>query len=280
MANVLWTGAASSAWSTAGNWSDGAVPDGSDTPRILEGVHEIVSVPTATNGVDYTGFEVGSMFRGKLATAASPLYLGSIGQVDYNGERCREAFISIDTGDAVTLFNVRGSGEGIYALYLGGAGTITSLDVYAGKVRIATGLTVSKLRILGPAHVVIESGPTITAVDQSAGLVENYAEVGTLDQSGGVFDHVGTTTFNMTTVNLRGGVFNFGSSGGTLTTVNLLKNGVLNLDAGVGHSSRVITNLYQRGGTRIIGGRGSNVTITNDYPYGGVTDYMGTPSQN
>jgi hypothetical protein len=85
-----------------------------------------------------------------------------------------------------------------------------------------------------------------------------------------LWEHEGTTAFNIPTLVINGGTFRFGSKGGTLTTV-VLNGGVLDLDAGVGHP-HTITNLFQNGGKLIRRGRGKSVTIANDYRSGGERD--------
>lgn len=263
-------------WSNAANWSTGAAPTSSDAVQIVSGTQVIdTSLPGATAGVNYTGFLVGPQFAGAIGSDAASLYVGSITAIDFFGERCAEAWIRVDTGDTVTGFNVKATSSNSNALRLDGPGTISTLRVTKGKVRIGSGLTVTNLIIVpstgqdADVMVIIDSGATVGSVYMAGGVVYNEAALTTLNVSGGTWYHQGESAFNITTLNVWGGTFEFASDGGTVATLNQY-GGKVDLDAGTG-KARVITTYNQLGGERVITGVGANVTISSDLVYGGWT---------
>lgn len=256
-------------WSAAANWGTGAAPTSSDIVAILNGTYALTtSLPAAAAGVNYAGFQLGPGFSGTIGTGAAPLYLGSVtARIDWQGVNCSGAHLAVDTGDTCAI-DVRGTGPGLYALALYGPGTWSEVNVQsAQKVYIGASAVVTLLVVHAGARVYIESGATVTTIINQGGVIDNYAAVTTINQADGVFMHLGSTTFNVTTLNNYGGTFKFFSGGGTITTANM-HGGTLNADGGNG-AARVITTLARYGGSVNLNGLGANVTVTNDYARGG-----------
>lgn len=262
-------------WTAHANWSDGADPDATDYVRILSGDKSIdTNLPAATAGLNYAGLEIGPQYSGNLATAAAPLYVGAVtAAIKYNGQRCPAAYLAVDTGDASTL-DVYGSTIGPTALNLSGAGTWTTIRVHRGCVTVYTGTTATTIYVLSPDAVVwLNSGATIANVIATAGQVYCSAAIGTLVRLTGsaVWNHVGTSAYDIGTLDIYDSArFNFGSEGGTITTVNLLgANALLDCDQGSG-KPRTISTLNRYNGTIDVSGVGKNVTLSAENAYGGA----------
>lgn len=260
-------------YTAVANWSIGAAPVAADTVQILSGDKAIeTNVPAATAGLNHAGYEIGPQFTGSLGTAALPCYVGAVtAAMRFNGLRTTAAWINVDTGDASSM-DVYATGAGTTALNLGGAGTWTAIRVHHGNVHIYSGPTVTALYVLGgDAVVTIDSGATITTAICVAGQVNSRAAATTIRLGGSaIWDHIGTTTYNITTLDVYGSSrFNFGSDGGTITTANLFGPDCL-LDCNRGQGkSRTITSLYRFGGRINVAELGKSVTITNEYAYAG-----------
>lgn len=269
MADHIWTGATSSDWGTAGNWN-GGVPTAGNNVYIADQDDAITGVPAAAAGINYALVEVGPNFTGTIADSASPLHVGSVTTINYKGLLCEACYLNVDTGDTVTTLNIDGSAVASNALTLGGPGTVTTALVRAaGMFRISSSAVVTNLNIPeGNPQVFVTSGASLTNANLSGGVVNNEAALTTLNLSQGTWQHQGETTYNITTLNILGGIFRFWSSGGTITTVNLY-GGLLDLNGGKG-LPRTISTLNRYGGTVDRGGQGSTVTISSYNRLGGT----------
>lgn len=266
----------SSDWNATANWSGGAVPTTGDTVHILEGSRTIdTNLPGSTAGVDYAALVVGPNFAGKIGTSTTTaLYVGTVPSIVFDGARCQECYIHVDTGDTVAAVDVWSTGPGSNALHLLGPGTITAL-----RAKRAAFLRIGSTAVITAAYIqwfnsvatdvraLIESGAAITTLFQLGGVVDNYAAQTTVHCNAGTFNHLGESgaaTYNIATANIWGGRFNFYSEGGTITAANLY-NGTLDTNGGKG-LARVITTLNLFDGS-YIESQIATVTVTtkNDY---------------
>jgi hypothetical protein len=273
MANNVWQDV-SGDWTAAANWSTGAAPVAADTIYILNGSQTIdTNLPAATAGVNYAGLVVGPNFGGSIATSANRLYIGSVvAPIQFDGSRCKEAWFHVDAGDSSSI-EIANANSGTNACHLYGGTWAAVRARRAGQLRIGANATVTSLYLtnspmLGP-RVVLEQGATIASAYMTAGIVDCEAAIGTLVRmSGGTWNHIGDTTYDVATLDLFGGVFNFHSTAGTITTANAF-GGLLDCNGGIG-SARTITTLNRYSGSRTdTSGLGSFVTVTADNTYGG-----------
>lgn len=263
-------------WTAVANWPDtGAAPVAADTVLLMRCIASRVlatNLPGAAAGVNYAGLQVGPEFRGKLGAVATPLYVGTVvADIRFGSLYCQEAFLAVDAGDSSSI-NIDGTGSGPNALHLLGPGTWANVRVRRGAfVRIGATAVVTNLIVMGDnCHVMIESGATVTNIIQCGGVIDCEAAVTNVTMTGGIFNHQGSTTYNITALNLYGNArFNYAASDGTITTANLYGNSLLNCDDGVGYA-RTITTVNRFGGTLDVRGAGNMVTLSTENSYSGT----------
>ena len=258
------------------NWSLAAAPTTADDLRFTRGSQTIITdLDTDADDVDYDSIHVGRNFEGAIGDASHIWCLGSLEEIIFEGSRCKECWWTVGSGKAVVLLRVLDSGPGSNALVLYG-GTWTDVQVQkCGHMRIGAAATLTSLKILGGvatiSRLTVETGATLTAVIQHAGVVNSSAAAVTLNIHGGTWNHIGGTTFNITTLNIYGGQFNFhttaGSGAPTITTCNLY-GGILDANGGDGNQ-RIITTLNRYGGTIDRRDAGASLAIDTHNIYGG-----------
>lgn len=270
MASGIWTHTTGD-WSAGGAWSTGAAPTGSDIVYLNSGSQSVTtSYPGATAGVNYQGFVVQPDFAGTIATAASPLYVGSVvANMQFRSSRCPSAFIAVDTGDSSTM-EVYATAHTANGLVLSGAGTWASVIVHAsGLVTLGTS-TYTNVHLLSPnANVLQQNGAACTNGFVVDGTLDMYDDFATqLVQTGGVVNYVATSAITQALIYVYGGVYNFHAKGGTITTLHIY-GGTVNCNGGSGDPRTITTcNLYD-GGTLDLRGAGGTVTVTTLNELGG-----------
>lgn len=255
-------------WTAAGNWSTGAAPTSSDNAIVESGTVDVSSgYPTATTGVNYIRFVVRENFIGKIATAISPFYIGTVANpLYYAGLNC-QAFLAIDVGDTSSI-DVLHTKMMLDALVLSGEGTWADVSVHrANRVTIATGATVTNLRALGQtANIDVNAGATVTNMSIDRGVVSTKsipatrADVG----SGGVLEFSSTASITAPLVTLAsGGLLRLSCGALTITALHVYPGATIAWSGNL-LGANTITNLY-------IYGEGNNVqlppnvTVTNTY---------------
>ena len=258
--------AGSSNWTDIAYWSLGAAPIAADTPFFRVGADTLdTNLPGLAAGINYAGLIVKESFEGRIGTSSNKLYVGSIPTVNFNGERCQECFLCVDTADTITSFLVKSTGTLADALNLNGPGTITNLRLY-GSRSLVTGNTLVLTNLYAtpttgaPALARIGAGTTLANAYIDGGYIKNYVAIGTLLQlTDGTWEHTGTSAINIATVNQWGGTMRLWAQGGTTTTYNLY-GGTLDCNGGDG-TPRTITTLNQEGGHVNLSGLGSTMVI-------------------
>ena len=265
MATIYWVGNTSNAWETAANWSGAAIPTGADDVVFTEsrvGTNKNVAglkttyVP-ANIFIDptYTG-NIGSSgtYLEFDASNVTQLYIAGLG----------EYYFTCDTGDAITTTVVNTPNMAPTAVSLDSAGTLTAVYVIRGHCNIVSGATVPTLNVAystmsaGDSDVTVQSGVTLTTLNQTAGKVNCDSAMTTLNCNGGNCE---VTTGNITTVNVNGGGhFQYSTDGGVLTTLNIYS-GTASLATEGTTKSVGSTNVYN-GGTFDIRSGSATATLT------------------
>ena len=263
-----WTGT-TTGW-IDGNFSLDVVPTSAHDVAFLAGDQEVNTSMPAT-GVDYLSFLVKQLYRGAIGNSSNKLKLGDVSLVIYEGKHCKECWLVADSGKVVDRVLVYDSYLGGNSLQLAG-GTFTDVVVHkAPTMTIGAAAVLSTLRLLrgdGAIGVTLESGATLATVHQAAGNVFCHAAAGTIYQAGGIWHHLGDTTFDIAAVHLfPGATFNFFSGGGTIPYVYNY-GGTLNADGGSGRP-RTINHLFNFAGLADFRNRGSLVNVINQYDLGG-----------
>jgi trimeric autotransporter adhesin len=233
-------------WSEPKNWVNelgaNAVPETGDTViiensnvSILYGIDQdsvqlsslrIDSTFTGTIGLPRRNSNSYSEYRLQYLTLDGGTY--SIGQGSGQGS----GRIKINTGtDHDSFIDVFGTGNtkeaGVPAFLWKGGESLSVLRVTQGSVgaaffagesaNLSGGLRVGyETSISSDASVAIGSGATLTAVDQTGGVLELNCAATTVNHLGGTF--IARGSGSITTVNNRGGLF-LDESSGTFTTV-------------------------------------------------------------
>lgn len=264
-------------WTNTANWSRGSVPDNTDTVYILEGAADRViatNLPAATAGINYAGLVIGPRFRGKIGSASTPLYIGSVtASIKFDGALCQECHLAVDTGDSSSI-EILSCGSGPYALSLSGAGTWANIygQATAGFVRVGT-TTFTTTWNLGGLLIYVEAGATFGTMYQMgpAARAEILCAVGTLLEShGGNARLIAAEDKTYALLKVWGGrVSHEGSASPTITAAHVGGGGTLDMSGGSGKPA-TITSLYRYSGGNVIKPANSAaLTVTNDYQFGG-----------
>lgn len=240
MATRIWTGAVSTAFGTAGNWSPSGEPAAADT--LVVPAMASAAEPDIV-GVDYTATALAGLVTepecyAVIGTRVLPLSL-DVDNVTLEG--AGQSFLEMENAvngtdsTVIKLLNgTVGSGSGSYGTNLLGIsanGTVTmDVDVGSGNsVGVATeGTQTAKLTTcrVASGSLVLGSAVTLTTLTVTGGTVESGSGCTTLTVRGGQHTQSGGT---VTTVNLHGGLLVMNTTVKP-TTVNLY-GGVLDLSA-------------------------------------------------
>ena len=280
-ATKTWTGAVDGDLNVAGNWSPSGVPVTTDTLQFISGSVSVVTNADHFDLVNAMTIVVGPEYAGKLGTSAAPLKFQNTAVLLFNGRECPNANFDFNSA---TLITIEGTGKLPNALDLI-AGTYQSLVVKQADGLTITGGTVDAGRFVGAGSPMtdivcaIASGVTLTNLWIKAGKITCDAAIGNLYLHGGEFTHQGTTTQDITLLEIReaGAVFKLNAPGMTLSTAKCFAGlldateggdvktisagecwpgGIINLQNGLDNITATLTNY----GGKILGG--TNVTIT------------------
>lgn len=238
-------------WDTAANWSGGAVPVNSDDVYIENSAVSIkyglaqtaVTLTSLNIAQSYTG-QIGLPRRNTVATEYEEYrdqYLAikaTTVNIGY-GSGAGSQRLKLDQSSATSTVNIFDSGSpietGIEAILWKGTDAANVMNVQKGSVGVAIyageTATITTLRLTykdnvnGDAQVRCGSGVTLTTINQSGGILETNSGCTTFAQLEG---RATLRSGNVTTMNLDGGMANYNGVG-TLATVNVGSDGVLNL---------------------------------------------------
>lgn len=248
-----WTGATSTDWNTATNWSGGnggTVQVNTITPRIATITATISTVPTTIilgNGATAVG-RVDHLSGNSSVSAGNDILLGRSG-----GSGTYNLANTAGTGGALTGF---GQGSGNITVpdqsFIGGSPTVASggtgvLNIHtSGTVSFGTQLMLGNLTGTGAGNgtVRVDSGTVTVGTDLAIG--SGAGCTGTFSMSGGAVtkNASGSTAVTIggapTSASLNGGTGTFNLSGGTFTSAGLISvghrpstNGTLNISGGI-----------------------------------------------
>jgi hypothetical protein len=238
MATAIWTGGASDGnYSTAANWSTGAVPTTSDNVYFTADYNADVTAGLNQSGVTIGTFTVDG-YTGKLGSKSGYLQIDPGGAVEINGT----GLSYLDLGNAnvsVTVTNTARSSAGNAGLYLLDS-NLSTLALTGGSVGFALNAgetsTVGIIKMTG-GTLSVGDGGTLSTVTILGGTMNTSSSVVTLNIYGGLFKSAGSAA--MTTLNGDGGTVTHNSTG-TITTANV--RGVF-LDLNQSLNTRTITTL-------------------------------------
>ena len=277
---TTWTGASSTAWDTAGNWSNG-VPD-SDGTAIIDGSVDIAG-GSVTN-TDVARVYVASTYTGAIGSTGTPLEL-DFQELSVNNTNSGSTHWIEKTGSTYTAtVMIDGSKTG-NAVYL--AGSIDLIIVEPTFVGTAY-LGVSGSKTCAPkdlvmltssgtvdadtaANIAWQSSSTVHVLSGTLKLGENCGASSTINQSGGTITVSDWTKVASDVLNQSGGTINWnaGSSGvdtptaTTVTTLNVYGGTFTtasNVKAQVG-----FTTINQYGGTVNLQSSFANIEIITAY---------------
>ena len=262
MPTLRWVGTTNDLATTT-NWSPNGTPASNDTLRFVDA--NAINIA----GIDWTAktgliIEVGPQFAGSVGTAGTKWQTGTGTVVRYNGQRCTGFFLS-PAGGTVYVSDTS-SYPSALTLY----GTIG--DVYCSRARslnLMNGLTLTNLWLEGnQITAYLESGLVLTNAYVQGGAITCEAALTNLYQTGGIWDHCGSTTMNMTLAQIRGGTFNIRTTGGTYTAINVFGG---RADASQSHGITVTNGQVHYGATLVLDNGENNIVATNAIlVYGGT----------
>jgi hypothetical protein len=283
MATYTWTGASSTAWGTAGNWSPSGPPATSGDTAIFD-----QNATQAVAGSDQSATTLAALIiydtcTKNIGDATTPLKIGAtlveIGKPKNNGTEATTSMgrVNLDLAAAATsvtayktattlpdtgLEAVRlkgshtsntftataGTSYGLATNAVGDTATFATVNVSGGLVNIGSGVTLTTLTVSGNAAQVFKnSAATTLAID--AGTVSSYGDYTdtTVTLTGGTyrFGHRKTGGNSITTLNLRGGKLDatVNPSAYTVGTTNFNSGTVANFSPTQGTFSTVVLNL-------------------------------------
>jgi len=264
-------------WSTAANWSDGAVPvtgdtvviDGRSTYAITAGLSQ--SAVTLAKLTIVLGSPAVGTTSAPLAISATILDV-NVPPTD-GSQPGGAATINIDTGSnaaTVTVYGSRSSGDtGLEPVIWKGAHASNVLYVRGGKVGVATCLpgdtaTLPTAQLLGDdAALRLSSGVTATTVTQTGGTLLLECAATTVNQDGGTLETRGTGAITTLYAN---GTARLNSTG---TVTNLYVEPAGEVDFTGNTAARTVTNATVTGGGRVnaalpvVSGSGHPIAFTN-----------------
>lgn len=247
MATNYWTGASSTAYSTAGNWSLAAVPIATNDVRLRAASTVAIASGLNQSAVAIGDFIVEPGYSGAIGTAASgvPTYL----QIDpdrFQFAGTGQSYIDIGSAAIDALIdNTTTPGTGLRGLYLIGS-AIANLIVSGGSVGIAavpgSTSTVTTAQVLG-GSLYLGVGTTLTTLRVNGGEAIVGCALTTVNQYGGTVTTEGIGA--ITTYNAYGGTCYLNSSG-TITTLNIYP-GATVIFTGSNKARTVTTTVFNPG---------------------------------
>jgi hypothetical protein len=274
MASPIWTGASTTVFNTAGNWSTGAVPidadivtyDGQGTQGCAGADHSSIE-PAILN--------IYQSFLYTIGSASTALQLGpvlcNIGLPSLDGSSpAGPSLVNLNfTSDPVNciVHSARTQGtSGLPCIVLTGTASANKLLVKGGSVGVGVftpgvATTFATINVDGStSNLVIGTNVTLTTLTISAngGYALLQSSATTVDANGGTIETRGTGT--ITTCNVGGkGIL---SGTGTITALNVTGECVL---SGSASNARTITTCELLGpNARLdLRGTGTSVTFTN-----------------
>lgn len=258
MALIIWTGAVSDDINVAGNWNGGVPAGGADDIIVPEtaarGMQTSMTALVNTTGSWY----VHPGFKFNIGATANQLLI-SVGKFVDHGSG--ETWLKDDDGTTAEVQVNKPAG----LIHLDG-NTITNIRILKGHVFLDAGLGATALLEVGHAGDAVNdarvsiavSGSTITALNQWGGHVKCGALITAATLHRGVLEQ-SNDNLAITTLNLYGGLCKYNSTA-TLATA-YARGGALDLldDA----QAKVITDLWEYPGSKVIEDDGDLVTITN-----------------
>jgi len=233
---TTWTGAVSTAWATAGNWTNG-LPDSDDT-AVIDGAVDIVGGAVSSGEVD--AVYVASTYTGDIGSSGTPLEIDVADFQFDGGTSTGVAYVRlIASANAAPVVTISG-GNGSASLYL--AGTVTKMIVnstatgtfYLG-VSASKTLAITELVMVGSSNATVDASTTANIAWASAGRVhmdagalkisENFGATSICECLGGTLTVSDWTNTLNDTLNVRGGTVNWnaGSTGITSEAYTVIK---------------------------------------------------------
>ena len=254
-------------WSSADNWSGGAVPGGAadqdvyvEGATILYGLDQS-AIANALASLDISASQVGA----NPATGYLPVYLQikaaavNIGQHFGPGTVAEKTPINIDLGataSTVTIYNTGiNSTQTMTAVRIKANNAATKINHLKGSLGVALGegetTTVGEVNVsyvsqqTTDADCFIGDGVTLTTVNMTGGDVSLECAAATVNNEGGTLVTQGEGA--ITTLNARAGT-TYPNSTGMITNLNITPAGTV--DATKSRAARTVTNCkLEAGGT-------------------------------
>lgn len=267
--------AASPNLNTAAQWSLGTVIANDEigvidhqtavpTPRVIPGFDH--------SAVDCQDFYVTDGWNGDIGSGATPFTIAVSSVVTDSDPR----FVYDGTGNSwiaagtngIDTMEINRTGSGTFTLT---GGTVDVLYVSGGRVLIAAGCRVNTIYILN-GTVTAEAHATngFTTVYHMGGTFNNYRDITTAYDNGGITNTEGTTT--ITTLNLQGPITHNYKSNQTIGTANHTRGTLTTSGSPYSAGTVTITNYNRaRAGTSLQDPI-KVFDITNDIGYGRPTD--------
>ena len=193
-------------WEAVANWSGAAAPVNGDSIHVLNG-SQTFTTNMDQGDIDPATIRFGENWEGQITTT-NKLVLGATTSVYIDCPRCPALALSAEDAHTITDAYVYRTGPGAYACYLTGesaqTGVWTDLFLVGGNIRLGSTVKTTNVYIYPAATVTMDSGGSITTVNNYGGTVHCQAAVTTINNDAGVWYHEGRTTGNVTTINNRG----------------------------------------------------------------------------
>ena len=213
-----------------GDFSDKANLNPSGNDPIADDTVRMVKTPT--NPIDsgqaaWSAIKLhiigGPDYKGTLGVSGTPMTFGANSTLKLNIPNVTSSYWNIASGGIVTILNTAVDPN---ACVLQG-GTFAELNVQkAPSLILGASATFTLARLLGRLSMqdivaTIESGATVTKIEVNGAVVDCEAAIVTLEMLGGIWNHKGATNFDITTLNLHGGVFNAEAHGMTIGNLDV-----------------------------------------------------------
>lgn len=286
-------------WSTAANWSLGAIPANTDDVVIANTATDIL-YGLAQSGVALTSLTIASTYTGKIGlpdiNASGNYYeyrtkyltIGAttinVGDQVYGG--IGSGRIKLAPGSHTTTFNVYGTGtpfdSGLPALLINGSGSNYTLNLLSGSIGVAldvgSSATLPTVRvgyensISTDVVLTLGAGCTTTTISQYGGTITTSAGLTTWNLTAGTATVLGSAA--VTTVTMWPATGQTASmwyeSTGTIATLTLAPNSSISFERDL--RGRTVTNSTLYTGSKLLDGF-RTVTFSNP------TQFYGDPFQ-
>ena len=287
MATTTWTGASSSVWATAGNWTNGAPATG-DT-AVIDGSVSI----TGGTGTQVERVYVAGTYTGAIGSAGTPLEIDSAELSVDNSSSGSTHYIHLTGANNATptvMVDGRKTGNALYisgdlnilvieptflgVCYLGNSASLIA-TVNNWVVLTASGIVSAEIT----ANVAFATGATGHIASGTVNLGENFGTDGNLTVSGGTLNVSEWTVTTGDTLTQMGGAVNW--NGGETGTSGTAVNGVNTLTLVDGTFTTASNEkayvkfgqLTQYGGTINLQSSFPNISFTNFTSYAGSFSY-------